>query len=136
MNSEGASSFSQPSIPIFDGDYKHWSLLMENLLRSKEYCGVIEVEIPQASETLPEAKKKGFEVEIPQGFETLTAAQKKVVEDLRLKDLKAKNYLFASIDKSILKTITNKSTAKPKHVWDSMKLKYQGNGRVQRGQLN
>ncbi|CAM8991515.1 unnamed protein product [Rhodiola kirilowii] len=39
MNSEGASSFSQPSIPKFDGDYEHWSLLMENLLYAQRSTG-------------------------------------------------------------------------------------------------
>jgi hypothetical protein len=34
--SEGNSSQSFV-IPKFDGDYDHWSLIMENLLRSKEY---------------------------------------------------------------------------------------------------
>ena len=31
------SSFAQVCIARFDGDFDHWSLLMENLLRSKEY---------------------------------------------------------------------------------------------------
>lgn len=38
----------------------------------------------------------------------LIAAQQKALEDARLKDLKAKNYLFSSIDKTILKTIAQK----------------------------
>nr|GEV40406.1 retrovirus-related Pol polyprotein from transposon TNT 1-94 [Tanacetum cinerariifolium] len=53
---------------------------------------------------------------------------------MKLKDLKAKNYLFSSIDKSILKTITKKETLK--QLWDSIKIRYQGNVRVQRAQLN
>lgn len=53
---------------------------------------------------------------------------------MRLKDLKAKNYLFQSIDRTILKTITQKETSK--QLWDSMKMKCQGNARVQRAQLN
>ncbi|KAM7502462.1 hypothetical protein LguiB_001366 [Lonicera macranthoides] len=111
-----ANNFAQPCIPKFDGDYDHWSLLMENLLRSKEYWGAIEV---------------GY-VEPAEG-ETLVAAQKKILEEMKLKDLKAKNYLFSSIDKTILKTMTQKETAK--QIWDSMKVKYQGNARVQRAQL-
>ncbi|XP_024976326.1 uncharacterized protein LOC112514226 [Cynara cardunculus var. scolymus] len=50
-----------------------------------------------------------------------------------MKDLKAKNYLFHAIDKSILKTITQKDSAK--EIWDSMKTKYQGSARVKRTQL-
>lgn len=63
----------------------------------------------------------------------MTAAEKKSLEELKLKDLKAKNYLFQSVDKSILKTIIQKDTSK--QLWDSMKRKYQGNRRVQRAQL-
>ncbi|KAG6498211.1 hypothetical protein ZIOFF_046123 [Zingiber officinale] len=43
--------------------------------------------------------------------------------DAQLKDLKAKNYLFQAIDRSILETILCKDTAK--EIWDSMKKKYQ-----------
>ncbi|KAG6480327.1 hypothetical protein ZIOFF_063827 [Zingiber officinale] len=43
--------------------------------------------------------------------------------DAQLKDLKAKNYLFQAIDRSILETILCKNTAKD--IWDSMKKKYQ-----------
>lgn len=50
-----------------------------------------------------------------------------------MKDLKVKNYLFQSIDKSILKTISHKSTSK--QIWEAMKTKYQGNTRVKRAQL-
>lgn len=111
-----SSNFSAPCVPKFDGDYDHWSLLMENLLRSKEYWCVIQ---------------PGFKE--PGEGEVLSAAQQKVLDEARLKDLKAKNYLFQSIDKSILKTITQKETAKL--LWDSMKVKYQGNERVKRAQL-
>ena len=110
------SNFAQASIPKFDGDYEHWCMLMENLLRSKEYWSVIEV---GCVENTP--------------VEAMTAVQKKSMEDMKLKDLKTKNYLFQSIDKSILKTIAQKDTAK--QIWDSMKVKYQGNARVQRAQL-
>lgn len=113
-----ANSSSQPCIPRFDGDYDHWSLLMENLLRSKEYWSVV-----QEGYTEPTEKER----------EALTEVQRKVLDDRRLKDLKSKNYLFNSIDRSILRTITQKDTAK--QLWDSMKVKYQGNARVRRAQL-
>ena len=32
-----SSNFVQPAIPKFDGHYDHWSMLMENFIRSKEY---------------------------------------------------------------------------------------------------
>ncbi|CAL1397608.1 unnamed protein product [Linum trigynum] len=110
------SSFAQVCIPKFDGDYDHWSLLMENLLRSKEYWGVV---------------SEGFRE--PSEGETLSETQSKSLEDSKLRDLKAKNYLFSSIDKTILKTITRKRTAK--ELWDAMKVKFQGSARVQKAQL-
>lgn len=86
---------------------------MENFLRSKEYCTLVETGIVEpASETIP------------------TEVQRKTLEDQRLKDLMTKNYLFLAIDRSILKTIINKDTAKD--IWDSMKKKYQGTARVKR----
>lgn len=54
-----------------------------------------------------------------------TPAQLKAIEDAKLKDLKAKNYLFQSIDRLVLETILNKDSAKS--IWDSLKTKYQGN---------
>jgi len=111
-----SNNYAQACIPKFDGDYEHWCMLMENLLRSKEYWSVIET---GWVETTP--------------IEALTAVQKKALEEMKLKDLKTKNYLFQSIDKSILKTIAQKDIAK--QIWESMKIKYQGNARVQRAQL-
>ena len=42
------SNFVQAAIPRFDGHYDHWSILMENFLRSKEYWPIVESRI-QAS---------------------------------------------------------------------------------------
>ncbi|BFG36534.1 hypothetical protein CerSpe_228080 [Prunus speciosa] len=106
MAAEG--SFGQPAIPKFDGHYDHWSMLMENFLRSKEFWSLVE-------EGIPVPKADGSE---------LTAAQRKTREDQKLKDLKVKNYLFQAIDRNIMETILVKDTAK--QIWDSMKLKYQG----------
>jgi len=36
-----AENFVQPAIPCFNGHYDHWSMLMENFLRSKDYWQVI-----------------------------------------------------------------------------------------------
>ena len=46
------SSFVQPAISKFDGNYDHWAMLMENFLRSKEYWGLVENEIPAATEDI------------------------------------------------------------------------------------
>ena len=110
MSSEG--HFVQPAIPRFDGHYDHWSMLMENFLRSKEYWCLIET---------------GFE-EPTLGKQPLSEGKQKELDAWKLKDLKAKNYLFQAIDRSILETILEKDTSKK--IWESMKTKYEGNARV------
>jgi len=55
------------------------------------------------------------------------------LEEQKLKDLKAKNYLFQALDPPILETILNKDTAKS--IWDSMKQKFQGTTRVKNPRL-
>ena len=71
------SNFVQAVIPRFDGHYDHWSMLMENFLQSKEYWPIIESRIQE-----------------PEEGASLTKPQKVDLEARRLKDLKAKNYLF------------------------------------------
>ncbi|XP_051134166.1 uncharacterized protein LOC127253561 [Andrographis paniculata] len=46
-------NFVQPAIPRFDGHYDHWSMLMENFLRSKEYWQVVESGIVGPATTVP-----------------------------------------------------------------------------------
>lgn len=114
MASEG--SFVQPAIPRFDGHYDHWSMLMENFLRSKEYWNLVET---------------GF-VEPADGA-AVTEAQQKSLDEMKLKDRKVKNYLFQAIDRTILETILKKDTSK--QIWDSMKKKFEGNAWVKRSIL-
>ncbi|KAL5583020.1 hypothetical protein UlMin_015462 [Ulmus minor] len=109
-------NFVQAAIPCFDGHYDHWSMLMENFLQSKEYWHVIKYGIRE-----------------PRANVALTDTQKTKLEGKKLKDLKAKNYLFQAIDQNILETILSKETSKD--IWDSMKKKYQGSSRVKRAQL-
>ena len=111
-----SESFVQFAIPRFDGHYDHWSMLMENFLRSKEYWTVVVSVVAKPTEDV-----------------VLTDAQKTELEELKLKDLKAKNYIFQAIDRSILETILCKDIVK--HIWDSMKKKYQGTTRAKRRQL-
>ncbi|KAI5348624.1 hypothetical protein L3X38_001511 [Prunus dulcis] len=115
MTSEG--NFVQPSIPRFNGHYDHWSMLMENFLRSKEFWSLIET---------------GYE-EPMTGARPLSEGQQKELEALKLKDLKAKNYLFQAIDRTILEKILEKDTSKK--IWESMKKKYEGNARVKHSTL-
>ena len=110
------NSFVQAAIPRFDGHYDHWSMLMENFLRSKEYWQVVESGLPEIGDEA-----------------ALTNAQKTEREALKLKDLKAKNYLFQAIDRATLETILCKDSSK--QIWDSMKRRYMGNARAKRVQL-
>lgn len=71
------NNYVQPAIPRFDGHYDHWSMLMENFLRLKEYWSVIETGVVE-----------------PASEGAMAEAQRKTLEDQRLKDHKAKNYLF------------------------------------------
>ncbi|KAK6924297.1 hypothetical protein RJ641_010497 [Dillenia turbinata] len=109
-----SENFIKPSILHFDGHYGHWSMLMENFLKSKEYWHASRIEEPTAGTIM-------------------TDAQRAELEGQRLKDLKAKNYLFQAIDRLILETILNKDTSK--QIWDSMKKKYQGSTGAKRQQL-
>ena len=56
------NNFVQPTIPKFDGHYDHWSMLMENFLRSNEYWSLVETGIPAAAEgvELTEAQRKSI----------------------------------------------------------------------------
>jgi len=53
------SNFVQAVIPRFDGHYDHWSMLMENFLRSKEYWPIIEsgIQEPEKGTSLTESQK-------------------------------------------------------------------------------
>ena len=75
MTTEG--NFVQPSIPCFDGHYDHWSMLMENFLRSKELWGLVETGYEETTSGLVQ-----------------TDAQRKKLEELKLKDLKMKKISF------------------------------------------
>jgi len=74
-----SANFAQPSIPKFDEFYDHWAMLMENLLRSKEFWDLIETGVTIAPENP-------------------TPEQEKAAKNSKLLDLKVKNYLFQSID--------------------------------------
>ena len=90
-----SETFVQPAISRFNGHYDHWSMLMENFLRSKEYWIVIVSGVAE-----------------PAAGVVLIDAQKVELEGKKLKDLKAKNYLFQAIDRFILETILCKETSK------------------------
>ena len=70
-------------------------MLMENFLRSREYWSLVEHGIVE-----------------PASGGAMIEAQERTLEDQKLKDLKAKNYLFQAIDRVILETILHKETSK------------------------
>lgn len=89
---------------------------MENILRSKELWSVVELGIQElATGTV------------------LTDPQKVELEARKLKDLKAKNFLFQAIECPILETTLCKDTSKD--IWDSLNKKYEGSLRVTHAQL-
>jgi len=51
----------------------------------------------------------------------LTENEKKTMEDLKLKDLKEKNYLFQAINQVVFETILKETS---KEILDSLKQKY------------
>ncbi|KAL5834520.1 hypothetical protein ACOSQ4_014017 [Xanthoceras sorbifolium] len=50
MASDRTKNFVQPTIPRIDGHYDHWSMLMENFLRSKEYLQVVDSGVAEPTE--------------------------------------------------------------------------------------
>ncbi|KAJ9538614.1 hypothetical protein OSB04_031347 [Centaurea solstitialis] len=76
------------SIPKFYGDYEHWKMLMENLLRSKEWWHLIE---------------PGY-VEPAAGTRE-TEAKKAAREQLKLKDLKKKYQGHARVQRAQLQAL-------------------------------
>ncbi|PNX69581.1 retrovirus-related Pol polyprotein from transposon TNT 1-94 [Trifolium pratense] len=108
------SKYSQSRVPKFDGHYDHWSMLMENLIRSKELWSSIEEGVTMAAANT-------------------TAEEIQAANASKLKDLKVKNYLFQSMDRSILDTILDRNSSKS--IWDAMRRKYQGSTKVKRAQL-
>ena len=111
-----SKNFVQSAILYFDGHYDHRRMLMENFLSSEEYWHVID-----------------FGVEEPTGGVVLTEKRKADLEALKLKHLKAKNYLLQAIDRSTLETILSEDTSN--HIWEAMKKKYQGNAKAKCVQL-
>ncbi|MCH99399.1 retrovirus-related Pol polyprotein from transposon TNT 1-94 [Trifolium medium] len=89
-------------------------MLMENLLRSKEYWSLIENGVTVAPANA-------------------SAEQQHLANESKLRDLKVKNYLFQSIDRSILGTILVCDTTRD--IWEAMRRKYQGSTKIKLAQL-
>lgn len=103
-------------IPQFSGHYDHWSELVENLLRAKGLWSLVE---------------NGFEE--PKVGTLLTDAQQAQLQDARTKDHQVKHYLYQAIDRTVFEQILDRRSSKI--VWDSMKLKFNGNEKVKKSHL-
>ena len=77
-------------------------MLIENFLRSKEFWELVD---------------SGYIELVSESMQT--NIQWKKNDEMKLKDLKVKNYLFQVIDRTVLNTILKKDTAKD--IWDAMK---------------
>ena len=67
-----SENFVQSAIPRFDGHYDHWSMLMDNFMRSKDYWQLIVYGVTESAVNT-----------------MLTDVQMTELEALKLKDLKA-----------------------------------------------
>lgn len=68
-------------------------MLIENLLRSKEYWEIVDNGVSTLREN------------------TMTE-QRKFIDDGKIEDLKAKNYLFQALDRGVVETILKSDTSK------------------------
>lgn len=139
-------SYAQVTVPKFDGHYyDHWSELMENFLRSKEMWNLVEAGIPEEIHQAESSEQRTFSSVVAERTQQIEGQRKQMEEQLKkqeerrkerevlkLTDLKVKNFLYQAIDRTIMETILNRDTSK--HIWDSMKQKYQGSTKVKRAQ--
>lgn len=103
-------------VPIFDGHYEHWSEMMENLLRAKQVWNLIDPGIREPTVGVAQSE-----------------AEKKKLEELRMKDLQVKHYLYQAIDRVTFEQILDRKTSKA--VWESMRKRFAGNDRVKKSML-
>ncbi|KAL4563107.1 hypothetical protein LXL04_027140 [Taraxacum kok-saghyz] len=103
-------------VPVFDGHYEHWSEMKENLLRAKQVWNLIDLGIREPAVGIAQSE-----------------AEKKKLEELRVKDLQVKHYLYQAIDRVTFEQIMDRKTSKA--IWDSMKQRFAGNERVKRSML-
>nr|GFA76966.1 hypothetical protein [Tanacetum cinerariifolium] len=103
-------------VPIFDGHYEHWSEMMENLLRAKQAWNLIDPGIREPAVGVAQSE-----------------GEKKKLEELRVKDMQVKHYLYQAIDKVTFEQILDRKTSKA--IWDSMKKRFAGNERVKKSML-
>ncbi|XP_076950796.1 uncharacterized protein LOC143623877 [Bidens hawaiensis] len=103
-------------VTIFEGHYEHWSEMMENLLRAKQMWGLIDPGIIKPAIGIAQSE-----------------AQRKKLEDLRVKDLQVKHYMYQAIDRVTFEQILDRKTSKA--VRDSMKRRFASNERVKKSML-
>nr|GEV73397.1 putative RNA-directed DNA polymerase [Tanacetum cinerariifolium] len=103
-------------VPIFEGHYEHWSEMMENLLRAKQVWNLIDPGIREPAVGIAQSE-----------------GEKKKLEELRVKDMQVKHYLYQAIDRVTFEHILDQKTSKA--IRDSMKKRFAGNERVNKSML-
>ncbi|XP_028096994.1 uncharacterized protein LOC114296862 [Camellia sinensis] len=63
------NNYAQPAIPCIDGYYEHWSMLMDNFLRSKEYWTIVETGVVEPASSA-RVKRQQLQA-LHKDFETL-----------------------------------------------------------------
>ncbi|KAH0724802.1 hypothetical protein KY284_000667 [Solanum tuberosum] len=109
MAANSISSFSQPLIPVFNGEkYKFWSIKMKTLFRSQELWDLIE---------------DGF-TEVAQS----DAKEEKRLKEIRKKDAKALFFIQQVVHEIIFSRITTATTSRD--AWLILKTEFQGSSKV------
>lgn len=98
----GSSNFSQPSVPLFNGeDYDYWNIMMKTLFRFNGLWEVVE---------------KGF-----------TEEEARVAEN-KQNDAHALFLIQQPMHRSMFSTIAAANTAK--EAWGTLKIQFQGNPKI------
>ncbi|GJW73158.1 hypothetical protein Tco_0132528 [Tanacetum coccineum] len=103
-------------VPVFDGHYEHWSEMMDNLLRAKQVWNLIDPGIREPAVGIAQSD-----------------GEKKKLEELWMKDLQVKHYMYQAIDRVTFEQIMDRTTSKA--MWDSMKQRFAGNEGAKRSML-
>jgi len=105
------------------GHCDHWAELMENLLHSNEYWNVVDHGI--MVDVIREARS--FSLVVTESRQLINV-QMKEYEENKLKDLKAKNLLYQTIERDVLETILDRSSSKV--IWDSISKNFRAQQRL------
>ncbi|KAL4567941.1 hypothetical protein LXL04_023537 [Taraxacum kok-saghyz] len=95
---------------------QHWKEMTENLLRAKQVWNLIDPGIREPVVRIAQSE-----------------AEKKKLEELRMKNLQVKHYLYHALDRVTFEQILDRKTSKA--VWDSTEKRFAENARVKKSML-